>query len=53
MQKGTSYNLLLFKTDNLVKTKNVDAKLQSNRFPARPHVKIRLKSRRNMPDFNL
>lgn len=38
MQKGTHYNLL-FKTDNFIKTKNVDAKLQSKRFLARPHIK--------------
>lgn len=35
MQKRTSYNLLLFKTDNLVKTKNVDAKLLSNMVPGK------------------
>lgn len=39
MQKRTSYNLLLFKTDNLVKTKNVDAKLLSNMVPDKTRSK--------------
>lgn len=35
--KGTTY-LLLFKIDNLFKTKNVDKKLENNRLVAGPNT---------------
>lgn len=52
MQKEASYHLLLFKTDNLLKKKDVYAKLQSNRLRAGPNTEVRANSKGNTLNSN-